>query len=210
MGFYSPDQVLQDARRHGIEVRPVDVAVSDWDCTLEEAGRHLPAIRLGLRMIRGLPEEVGRRIEVVREERPFEDVSDLCLRANLDTKTRELLADANALKRLASNRHQARWEIAAVQQPLPLFSCSVDEQPVMIPAPTVVEDMHADYARTGTTLGPHPMSLLRADLQAMRAKSSRDLADVEDGKHVPWRCRSIWKCPRFIVRSAPSSGRSPA
>lgn len=184
MGFYSPDQVLQDARRHGIEVRPVDVAVSDWDCTLEEAGRELPAIRLGLRMIRGLPEEVGRRIEVKRAEKPFKDVSDLCLRASLDTKARELLADANALRNLASNRHQARWEIAAVQQPLPLFSFSIDEQPVTIPAPTVVEDMHADYARTGTTLGPHPMSLLRADLQAMRAKSSRDLGRVEDGKHV--------------------------
>ncbi|UUY07718.1 error-prone DNA polymerase [Pseudomonas sp. J452] len=184
MGFYSPDQVLQDARRHGIEVRPVDVSVSDWDCTLEDAGRQLPAIRLGLRMIRGLSEEVGRRIEVKREEKPFEDVSDLCLRASLDAKARELLADSNALKKLASNRHQARWEIAAVQQPLPLFSCSVDESPIAIPAPTVVEDMHADYARTGTTLGPHPMSLLRETLHAMRAKSSRDLGHVEDGKHV--------------------------
>ncbi|WP_282875688.1 error-prone DNA polymerase [Pseudomonas peli] len=184
MGFYSPDQVLQDARRHGIEIRAVDVTVSDWDCTLEALDRTLPAIRLGLRMIKGLSEEVGRRIEVVRETKPFKDINDLCLRAGLDQKARELLADADALKSLAGNRHSARWEIAAVQQPLPLFADDVAEDLVAIPEPTVVENMHADYARTGTTLGPHPMSLLRETLRSMRAKSSQDLREIGDCNHV--------------------------
>lgn len=184
MGFYSPDQVLQDARRHGIEIRAIDVTVSDWDCTLEALDRTLPAIRLGLRMIKGLSEEVGRRIEVVREAKPFRDIIDLCLRAGLDQKARELLADADALKSLAGNRHSARWEIAAVQQPLPLFVDDVAEDLVAIPEPTVVENMHADYARTGTTLGPHPMSLLRETLHSMRAKSSQDLREIGDCNHV--------------------------
>lgn len=184
MGFYSPDQVLQDARRHGIEIRAVDVTVSDWDCTLETLDRTLPAIRLGLRMIKGLSEEVGRRIEVVRETKPFKDISDLCMRVCLDQKARALLADADALKSLAGNRHSARWEIAAVQQPLPLFADDVAEELVAIPEPTVVENMYADYARTGTTLGPHPMSLLRETLRSMRAKSSQDLREIGDCNHV--------------------------
>ncbi|MCQ4313706.1 error-prone DNA polymerase [Pseudomonas stutzeri] len=184
MGFYSPDQVLQDVRRHGAEVRPVDVMMSDWDCTLEALDRRMPAIRLGLRMIRGLAEEVGRRIEAVREMKPFTDVVDLCQRAGLDQKARELLADADALRTLAGNRHIARWEIAAVQQPLPLFGSDEPQDTVAIPAPTVVENMHADYARTGTTLGPHPLSLLRSTLRAMRAKSSYDLLGMGDCKHV--------------------------
>lgn len=184
MGFYSPDQVLQDVRRHGAEVRPVDVLMSDWDCTLEALDRRMPAIRLGLRMIRGLAEEVGRKIEAVREMKPFTDIVDLCQRAGLDQKARELLADADALRTLAGNRHVARWEIAAVQQPLPLFGNDEPQDSVAIPAPTVVENMHADYARTGTTLGPHPLSLLRSTLRTMRAKSSYDLLSMSDCKHV--------------------------
>lgn len=184
MGFYSPDQVLQDARRHGVEIRPVDVTISDWDCTLEALDRKLPALRLGLRMIRGLAETVGRKIEVERVAKPFRDISDLCHRAGLDQKTREFLADADALKGLAGNRHLALWEIAAVQQPLPLFAEEPHEAAAEIPAPSVVENLHADYARTGTTLGPHPMSLLRCELKAMRAKSSLDILELGDRNHV--------------------------
>ncbi len=184
MGFYSPDQVLQDARRHGIEVRPVDITRSDWDCTLEEPQQASPAIRLGLRMVRGLSEQVGRRIEAERSSAPFRHVGDLCHRAGLDTKARELLAEANALSALVGHRHQARWDIAGVQPPLPLFDCAEPDRPIALPVPTVVEDMHADYARTGTTLGPHPLSLLRATLKSMRARSSRDLAETAHGQFI--------------------------
>lgn len=184
MGFYSPDQVLQDARRHGIEIRSVDVTVSDWDCTLEALDRTLPAIRLGLRMIKGLSAEVGHKIEAIRASAVFRDVHDLCSRASLDQKARALLADADALKNLAGHRHSARWEIAAVQQPLPLFTDEVAEEVVAIPEPTVVENMHADYAHTGMTLGPHPMALLRDRLHSMRAKSSQELLEIGDCNHI--------------------------
>ncbi|WP_443096557.1 helix-hairpin-helix domain-containing protein, partial [Pseudomonas faucium] len=113
MGFYSPDQLLQEARRQGIEVRPVDVLHSEWDCTLEPVAQGALAIRLGLRQIRGFAEADARRLEQARAQRPWRDVEDLCLRSGLDSRARARLADAGALRALASDRHQARWQVAA-------------------------------------------------------------------------------------------------
>ncbi|MCC6076039.1 error-prone DNA polymerase [Pseudomonas sp. GCM10022188] len=186
MGFYSPDQVLQDARRHGIEVRPVDVRYSDWDCSLEDSGKPQPAIRLGLRMIRGLREAEARRVETARQTSPFADVEDLSLRAGLDARARERLADAGALRSLAGHRHRARWAVAGVEPQLPLFAgqAAPREAPVNLPLPSVGEDLRTDYATLGTTLGPHPLALLRGQLRARRCRSSRELADVEPGRPV--------------------------
>ncbi|MCY1338790.1 Error-prone DNA polymerase [compost metagenome] len=185
MGFYSPDQILQDARRHGIEVRPVDVRHSDWDCGLEDGGREQPAIRLGLRMIRGFREEDARRISASRGQRMFTDVGDLALRADLDSRARELLADAGALRGLAGHRHKARWAVAGVEAQMPLFAGqSTEEAEVSLPLPTRGEDLLTDYAVLGTTLGPHPMKLLRGALKARRCRSSRELAALEHGRPV--------------------------
>ena len=186
MGFYSPDQVLQDARRHGIEVRPVDVRYSDWDCSLEPSTAAQPAIRLGLRLVRGFRQEDAQRIEAARRQRPFGDVDDLSQRARLDVRAREHLADAGALRGLAGDRHRARWAVAGVEPQLPLFADV--EQPaeatVALPSPTVGEDLLTDYATLGTTLGPHPLTLLRPRLRALRCRSSRELGAVEHGRPV--------------------------
>ncbi len=186
MGFYSPDQVLQDARRHGIEVRPVDVCHSDWDCSLEPGAKAQPAIRLGLRMIRGLREADARRIEGARQAQAFSDVDDLSRRAGLDARARERLADAGALHGLAGHRHHARWAVAGVEPQLPLFAelAATTEAPVNLPLPTTGEDLLTDYATLGTTLGPHPLTLLRDQLKARRCRSSRELADAEPGRPV--------------------------
>ncbi|MEK8082490.1 error-prone DNA polymerase [Pseudomonas sp. XK-1] len=186
MGFYSPDQVLQDARRHDIEVRPVDVGHSEWDCSLEPDEEGTLAIRLGLRMVRGFREEDARRIEGSRRERPFADVADLCYRAGLDARARELLADCAALRGLAGHRHSARWAVAGVEVQPPLFvNLPAREEPqVALPLPTVGEDLHTDYATVGTTLGPHPLAMLRCQLRAQRCRSSRDLLSVEHGRNV--------------------------
>ncbi|NHW01580.1 error-prone DNA polymerase [Stutzerimonas degradans] len=186
MGFYSPDQVLQDARRHGIEVRPVDVCHSDWDCSLEPGAEAQPAIRLGLRMIRGLREADARRIEGARQAQAFSDVDDLSRRAGLDARARERLADAGALHGLAGHRHHARWAVAGVEPQLPLFAelAATTEAPVNLPLPTTGEDLLTDYATLGTTLGPHPLTLLRDQLRARRCRSSRELADAEPGRPV--------------------------
>ena len=180
MGFYSPDQILQDARRHRLQVRPVDVLASDWDCSLEPIDGAQPAIRLGLRMIAGFREEDGRRIEAARQRRMFSDIADL------DARAQALLADSGALRALAGNRHQARWDVAGVHKQLGLFAGlpSPDEAAVELPAPTVGEDLHADYATVGTTLGPHPLALLRAELRKRRCRSSNELLAVAHGRPV--------------------------
>ncbi|QDH69982.1 error-prone DNA polymerase [Lysobacter alkalisoli] len=186
MGFYSSDQLLQDVRRHGVEVRPVDVRYSDWDCTLEPDKRGEFALRMGLRMARGLNEDDAVRIERARAAGPFFDVADLCERAVISARARELLADAGALRGLAGHRHRARWAVAGVEERRPLLG--VDTQPrerqAALPLPTVGEDLHADYATLGTTLGRHPMALLRAQLRARRCRSSKELPAIPSGRNI--------------------------
>lgn len=186
MGFYSPDQLLQEARRQGIEVRPVDVCHSEWDCTLEPDAQGTLALRMGLRLVRGLAEADARRLEQARAQQPWRDVEDLCLRAGLATRARACLADAGALRALASDRHQARWQVAAVQAQLPLFADvqAVPEVAVQLPAPTVAQDLVADYQALGTTLGPHPLTLLRARLRALGCRSSAELQGLEHGDNT--------------------------
>ncbi|WP_416757452.1 error-prone DNA polymerase [Pseudomonas sp. BNK-6] len=196
MGFYSPDQILQDARRHGLQILPVEVSASDWDCSLEplpaQPGRAekglsgQPAVRLGLRMIKGFRQEDGQRIESARRQRGFVDIADLAERARLDVRAQELLADAGALRALAGDRYRARWEVAGVEKQLGLFAelPRQEEAPVSLPRPSVGEDLQADYHSLGTTLGPHPLALLRAQLKARRCRSSRELLEVEHGRSV--------------------------
>ncbi|WP_458127969.1 error-prone DNA polymerase [Pseudomonas sp. Z2-11] len=186
MGFYSPDQILQDARRHHLQIRATDVRASDWESSLEPLEGRQPAIRMGLRLIKGFREDDARRIETARRQRPFSDVADLAERARLDARAMEQLADAGALRGMAGDRHRARWEIAGVQKQLGLFAGlpSEEEPPVVLPTPTVGENLFADYATLGTTLGPHPLALLRPELRARRCRSSRELQAVEHGRNV--------------------------
>jgi error-prone DNA polymerase len=187
MGFYSPDQLLQDARRHGVRTLPIDVRHSDWDCTLEPErdARLQPAVRMGLRLIRGFSEATAHDIVAAREERPFVDVADLSIRAKLDRRDQALLADAGALRALAGHRHRARWAIAGVEPQLPLFPGSTPEsEPVALPLPTRGEDLRADYALTGTTLGPHPLRLLRPRLRARHYRASNELPALPNGRPV--------------------------
>ena len=186
MGFYSPDQILQDARRHHLQILAVDVCHSDWDCSLQPSAAGQPAIRLGLRMVKGLREEAGRAVQQARLVGPFLDVTDLARRCGLDNRALEQLADANALLGLVGHRHQARWDVASVEQQLPLFAEVPDlrEDNVALPVPSVGEDLYADYASLGTTLGPHPLAMLRERLQALRCRSSHDLQSLAHGRPV--------------------------
>ncbi|MEG5262673.1 error-prone DNA polymerase [Pseudomonas sp. JDS28PS106] len=184
MGFYTPDQLLQDARRHHIDIHPIDIRYSDWDCTLEPVDhpdyRRNLAIRLGLRMVRGFREEDARRIEAARAARPFSDATDLVQRAGLDSRAAEALADSGALRGLIGHRHRARWAVAGVEVQRPLFAdLPEDEQQVALPLPSIAQDMRADYDMLGTTLGPHPLTLLRRQLAARRFRSSRDLLELQ-------------------------------
>ncbi len=185
MGFYSPDQILQDARRHGIEIRPVDIRFSDWECSLESSGQGDAAIRLGLCLVRGFNEEVAQRLVLTRRQAAFVDIEDVCRRAALDQRSRELLADAGALRGLVGHRHRARWAIAGVEEQMPLFAGLVaQDSAVTLPLPSVAEDMQSDYELLGTTLGPHPLKLLRTALRARRCLASKDLIGVASGRQI--------------------------
>ncbi len=188
MGFYSVSQLLQDAQRHGIKIRPIDVRFSAWDSTLEtitSKPEAQSAIRLGFREIKGFQQAVAARIVTARTERFFADVHDLCYRAVLDARDRSLLADAAALRGLAGHRHRARWEISGVGQSGPLLHGPITaETAVSLPVPTTGETVVADYTSTGFSLGPHPLSLLRARLRAQRCRSSHEISALSQGTLV--------------------------
>ncbi|MGH8855593.1 MAG: error-prone DNA polymerase, partial [Telluria sp.] len=173
MGFYSPSQLVQDARRHGIEVRPADVNISGWDSALEELDpfdrSRQPAVRLGLSLQRGLKQEVAARIEDARAIRPFDSVADLARRAQLDRGDLQVLAGANALRSLAGNRREALWQaVGAVPDKDLLRPTTPLEETPQLMAPSEAEEIVGDYRAQGLTLGRHPLALLRERLLAQR------------------------------------------
>ena len=193
MGFYSPSQLIQDARRHGVTVLPVDVNRSDWDHLLLEGRSSLhsqPPLRLGLRLVKGLSREGAQRVVEARQQAPFRQVSNLRQRAQLDKRDMEALADADALASLSGHRHQSQWQIMALEQARPLLRdeqcapASYFDDGVQLPAPGVAEEVLADYRATGLTLRAHPMSLLRERPPFNRCKRHTDLAGMGNNRFV--------------------------
>jgi error-prone DNA polymerase len=182
MGFYAPAQLVQDARRHGVEVRPVDVRHSDVDCTLERGAGGQPALRLGLRLVKGLSAEGAARVVRAREEGAFANVQDLAERARLDRGDLAALAAADALAGLAGHRHRARWDVAGVEPPTPLIErVRIAEGVPLLRAPKEGEEIVADYAHVGLTLRRHPVALLRERLTALGALSAAELHALPHG-----------------------------
>jgi error-prone DNA polymerase len=169
MGFYAPSQLVQDARRHQVEVRPVDIHASNWEAKLEPADGKQPAVRLGFNMVRGLSCETGSRIEEARATAPFADTTDLALRAQLTRHELQALAHADALKALAGHRRQALWQALAGEADKGLLrNAPVSEAPLRLNAPSEGDDIVADYRALGLTLGRHPVALLRPLLAQRR------------------------------------------
>jgi len=180
MGFYAPAQLVQDARRHGVAIRNVDVTVSEWDCTLEGA-----ALRLGLRMIAGLTEAGAQQIVAARRAAPFADVADMAHRAEVNRHDLGALAAAGALASLAGHRHAAAWDVAGVEKLPPLLSgATFDEISPDLPAPTEGQDIVADYRALGLTLGRHPLALLRGQLRARRLVTAAEVRNTPHGRSV--------------------------
>src|SRR5690606_5628437 len=179
MGFYAPSQLVQDAQRHGVEVRPVDVMWSDWDSTLEASrppasassvGKSSgPAVRLGLGRVAGLSQQAGQRIVQARLAAPFTSVQDLAARAELDRRDMNVLAAANALKALAGDRRQAQWQSAMRRTPGLLKEAPIVEDcSPALPGMSEGEHIVSDYPSLGLTLGRHPLALLRSRLADLR------------------------------------------
>jgi error-prone DNA polymerase len=187
MGFYAPAQLVADAKRHGVDVRPPDVTVSDWDCTLErgQSKRSDPVLRLGLRLVCGLTEAGARRIVEARNECAFTAVADLARRARLDRRDLTALADGDALASLAGHRHDAVWNVAGVERlPALLAGSTRDEARPQLRAPTEGQDIVADYRRLGLTLRRHPLALLRPQLQKRRLATADDIRAAPHGRIV--------------------------
>jgi len=182
MGFYAPAQLVQDARRHGVELRPADALASDWDCTLETAGEGVAAARLGLRLVAGLSAAGAERLVAARGTRPFADVDDLARRARLDRGDLGALARAGALAALAGHRYRAGWAVAGVEAPLPLLGETRSPEGLpLLRAPTEGRDIVADYRSMGLTLGRHPLALLRARLAGDGTVSTAELNAAPHG-----------------------------
>ncbi|MDX1492162.1 MAG: error-prone DNA polymerase [Pseudohongiellaceae bacterium] len=191
MGFYGPSQLIQDVQRHGVTVYPVSVNDSDWDCVLlpEEGG---PAIRLGLRMVKGLSYAGACRVIEARKTGPYQDVEDLISRSGIHGGDSESLAAADALAALARDRHRAFWSVAGYRESLPLFAqggsrgewpepSSVD---VLLPRPSEAENIVADYNSTGLTLRRHPLALLRQHFDGYQVCTAAVLPELTDGVYV--------------------------
>jgi error-prone DNA polymerase len=185
MGFYAPQQLVRSARDHGVEVRRIDVTHSDWESTLERSASGAAAVRLGMRLVKGLASEAAARVCAARAAAPFTSVQDLAERARLNAKDLGVLASAGALHTLARNRHRARWDVAGVVQPTELIEQVrfVEALPILR-RPTEAEDIAADYAHIGVSLGRHPLILLRNKLDQAGIKTAREVADLAPGARV--------------------------
>jgi len=201
MGFYAPSQLVQDARRHGVELRPVDAQASDWDCTLETGAEGAPAARLGLRLVAELSAAGAERLVAARAMRRFDNVEDLARRAQLDRRDLGALSRSGALRRLAGHRHRAGWAVAGVEPPLPLLEGTcVREGLPLLKSPTEGRDIAADYRSMGLTLGRHPLALLRARLADDGLVSAAELHAAPHGAHAA--CAGI-----VINRQRPGSAK---
>jgi error-prone DNA polymerase len=190
MGFYSPSQLVQDARRQGVNVLPIDVNHSEWDHRLLDERSNRPPIRLGLRLVKGLSREGATRLVEARQQAPFRQVSQLRQRAGLNKRDMEALADADALQSISGHRHQSQWQIMALEQEKPLLQqeqlqrASYFDDGVRLPAPAVAEEVLSDYRATGLTLRAHPLDLLRSRPPFDRCKRHIDLAAVGNNRFV--------------------------
>ena len=183
MGFYSPATLTQDARRHGVEVLPIAVEASAWNCTV--IAPQPAAIRLGLRYVSGLRAEAGQRIAAERQRAAFASLDDLRRRTGLNRSEARLLGELGALP--FAERRDALWQIERAWRPAgELFEeSSASEDPTSpLPPMPVEERMLADYRHSGLTLGPHPFALRRAELRRLGVRTALEIQRMPHGRRV--------------------------
>jgi error-prone DNA polymerase len=216
MGFYAPHTLVEDAKRHGVEVRGVDVAASGWESTLEggagpggtaetergSAARTELALRVGLHAVRGLPRAVGDAVVTARREAPFASLGDLVRRAGLSRAWLVRLAEAGALGSLAPDRRSAVWRSLGMEADAgDLFAGVAPPEPEPgLPAASAAEEVSADFATTGLSARGHPMAVLRPALASGRVRTTRELARLPDRSPVE-------VAGLVIVRQRPETAR---
>ena len=190
MGFYAPHTIVEDAKRHGVAVRGVDVVHSEWECSLEGPGEgkpaepgERPALRLGLSRVRGLPRGVGEGVRAARREAPFSSMEDLARRARLSRAWLSRLAEAGALRSLEVGRRSALWKAMALSPggEGELFAGRLPpEAPVSLAEAGAAEEVAQDYAAVGLSEKAHPLSFLRPVLAARGAQTARELSRLRN------------------------------
>ncbi|MFI0849426.1 error-prone DNA polymerase [Mesorhizobium sp. IMUNJ 23232] len=212
MGFYAPAQIVRDARDHNVEVRPVCINVSRWDCTLEPLEDEAFAVRLGMRMVRGLSNANTATLLAARADHPFASVDDVWRRAGVPVASLVQLAEADAFREsLGLSRREALWQIKGLRdEPLPLFEAAARRAEENIPEltePTIAlrpmtagSEVVEDYGHVGLTLRAHPLSFLRLDLRHRRIVTCRDAMNARDRQ---W----IEAAGLVLVRQRPGSAK---
>ena len=222
MGFYAPAQLIRDARDHGVAVLPADVNESGWDCRLEKSGvrdqgsgvKILPTdscltpdpchLRLGLRLISGLPEFAARAIEAARKSGRFTSLDDFVRRTNLGQPIVAKLAEADCFGSLELDRRKALWHALGQEKkkrPQPLFADLNEEEPMAeLPPMSLSEQVFADYRTSGLSLKAHPISFFREDLQELKVTPAKKLLDMPDGRFL--RVAGI-----ILLRQRPSTAK---
>jgi len=195
MGFYAPAQIVRDARAHGVEVRPVCVNASRWDCTLEPTGGRYFAVRLGLRQVRSLANIHGAAIVSARGDAPYGSVEEVWRRAGVPRAAIERLVEADAFRALGEDRRQGLWKVRGLgEAPLPLFAAADErearfspeglEPGVALMPMTDGREVVEDYRMTQLSLRAHPVSFLRDELERRGIRRCGDLAAIRDGRPV--------------------------
>ncbi|WP_438748295.1 error-prone DNA polymerase [Pararhizobium sp. O133] len=213
MGFYAPAQIVGDARNHGVEIRPVCINRSRWDCTLEPVeGKDRHAVRLGMRMVRGLATIDAARIVAARTEEPFASVDDMWRRSGVPAASLVELAEADAFRpSLKLERREALWAIKALRdEPLPLFAAAAEREARAIPEQQEPEvelrqmteghNVVEDYGHTGLTLRQHPVAFLRKDLANRSIVTCEEAMAARDGR---W----VMTAGLVLVRQRPGSAK---
>jgi error-prone DNA polymerase len=206
MGFYAPAQIVRDAQEHGVEIRPIDVNLSDWDNTLE-GPPGLLALRLGFRQIDGFREEWAKALVVARS-RSFEGVEALAGRASLPGSAMRKLADADAFRSIGMDRREALWAVRRLPDdaPLPLFAAADarelgEEDDARLPRMALGEHVAADYQTTRLSLKAHPMAILRPIFAAENTLTCAELETRRSGAKV--RTAGV-----VLVRQRPGKGNA--
>jgi error-prone DNA polymerase len=212
MGFYAPAQIVRDAREHGVEVRPICVNASHWDCTLEPMDNGDLAVRLGMRQVRGLANLDAARIIAARGDEPYASVDDLWRRASAPTGSLVRLAQADAFREsMGLARREAFWAIKPLRaDPLPLFAAADKREsgfkPEALETAVALKPMTAggevveDYGHVGLTLRQHPVAFLREDLTKQKIVTCREASDLSNGRWV--RTAGL-----ILVRQMPGSAK---
>jgi error-prone DNA polymerase len=210
MGFYAPATIVEDAKRHGIEVLPIDVFTSTWDCTLEKGSgpfsptgkRGLtPFLRMGLRYVKGLAAADGERIESARAQTPFASMEDFARRTRLNERALRSLAESGALASFSENRRNALWEaLELARNERPSLPMQVTDGPPDLADLGALETIVWDYRTTSHSTHGHPLAPLRAELAALGLPDARTVARMKDGERVRY-------AGVVICRQRPSTAR---